>query len=703
MKKIYLFLSFVMAFSALQNVNADKQPTDYVNQYIGTGGHGHTFMGANVPMGRIQVGPNGHTRGWDWCSGYHYSDSICVGFGSMHLSGTGIGSLGDICLAPLANEKQYELKFKHEDEKCAPGYYAVRLHEPEVNVELTCTKRVAMHRYQFTGTEETQLFALDLKHSIGWNSMTECDWKQTSPTQIVGWRRSTGWSNDRYTYFVADFSMPVEIVNSDSTFRPLLRINTKYPVTVKIALSPKSLDNAKANMQAEIPGWDFDAVAQKAREDWNKVLGRVTLKGGTEDEKTNFYTAMYHLLIAPSVYSDVNDKQTTYTTFSLWDTYRAAHPALTLLFPEIQADLAETFMGIYDQQGKLPIWHLMGCDTECMVGCPGVIVLADLVLKGFVQDKERAFNAMKASMLKEDRGLNTLKEYGYLPYDKTEENETVSKGLEYCIADAAVAKVAKMLGKTEDYKYFYNRSMSYKKYFDKKTGFMRAVSSKGVFRTPFDPIKSTHRVDDYTEGNAWQYTWLVPHDPEGLVKLFGGKKKFMKKLDELFVTEGDLGAEASPDISGLIGQYAHGNEPGHHTIYLYNYIGEYAKAEKMLNKVYKEMYRNEPNGLEGNEDVGQMSAWYILSTLGIYQVDPAGGRFVIGCPLFDEAEVQLPNGKVVRVIKGAKGSNGAKGAKGAKGSSGPRALWNGKPLKNSWIDYAELMQGGELTILSSLQ
>ena len=351
------------------------------------------------------------------------------------------------------------------------------------------------------------------------------------------------------------------------------------------------------------------------------------LTDNNDKRKEIFYTAMYHLMTAPSLFCDVDGAYRgadgkvykgdfkNYTTFSLWDTYRAAHPLYTLVFPDMQSDFAETFLHIFDQQGKLPVWHLMGCETDCMVGNPGIPVLADLVLKGFVKDKEHAFEAMKTSAMLDERSLELLKQYGYIPYDKEPTNETVAKALEYCLADAGVAKTAKLLGKTDDYNYFLNRSRSYAKYFDKQTGFMRALSSDGKFRTPFDPIEAAHRVNDYTEGNAWQYTWLVPHDVHGLVNLFGSEKKFVTKLDSLFVVEGDLGENASPDISGLVGQYAHGNEPSHHVIYMYNYVGQPWKAAPLLRKMMNEMYFNEPDGLCGNEDVGQMSAWYIFSAM----------------------------------------------------------------------------------------
>ena len=676
--------------------------TRYVNQYIGTGGHGHVFLGANVPFGLVQLGPTQITRGWDWCSGYHYSDSVLIGFGHMHLSGTGIGDLGDIALLPISNASQRQLIFSHSNESVKPGYYSVKLTNPNVKVELTATQRVGFHRYTFDGNSGKALMRLDLVQGIGWDKMSDCLLTQDSPTRITGFRRSEGWAKDQRIYFVMDFSKPVTMENRDSTGIAIFSVEKGEPLLVKVALSPVDIDKAKLNMQTELPGWDFDATVKAADDAWNKQLSRIVLTDNNDKRKEIFYTAMYHLMTAPSLFCDVDGAYRgadgkvykgdfkNYTTFSLWDTYRAAHPLYTLIFPDMQSDFAETFLHIFDQQGKLPVWHLMGCETDCMVGNPGIPVMADLALKGFVKDKEHAFEAMKTSAMLDERSLGLLKQYGYIPYDKEPTNETVAKALEYCLADAGVAKTAKLLGKTDDYNYFLNRSRSYAKYFDKQTGFMRALSSDGKFRTPFDPIEAAHRVNDYTEGNAWQYTWLVPHDVHGLVNLFGSEKKFVTKLDSLFVVEGDLGENASPDISGLVGQYAHGNEPSHHVIYMYNYVGQPWKAAPLLRKMMNEMYFNEPDGLCGNEDVGQMSAWYILSTVGLYQVDPSGGRYIIGSPLFNRADLNVGNGKTFSVV--------------ARNNSDrniyvQKAYLNGREYKKSYIDYADIMAGGKLELV----
>ena len=683
--------------------NSQKEDlTKYVNQWIGTGGHGHVFLGANVPFGLVQLGPTQYTHGWDWCSGYHISDSLIIGFGHMHLSGTGIGDLGDIALLPVGSVNQKDVRFDHQNEVVRPGYYSVKLNNPNVFVELTATKRVGMHRYTFGGDAESGLIALNLRQGIGWDNVKESQITQESPNTVTGYRRSHGWARDQIIYFVAEFSSPVTVQEQQGDTVTVFRIDdASSPLLVKVALSPVSVENAKLNMKAELPDWHFNNTVATARQAWNDELSKIKVSTDDITKKRIFYTAMYHTMIAPSVFSDVNGDYrgadyknhhgdfTNYTTFSLWDTYRAAHPLMTLIHPEKQRDIAETFINIYRQQGKLPVWHLMGNETDCMVGNPGIAVMADLVLKGFVSDKETAFEALRTSALCDDRGLNLLKEYGYLPFDKDSTYETVAKGLEYALADDGVAKVARLLGKQKDYKYFLNRSKSYKIYFDKKSGFMRGVGSDGKFREPFDPFNAVHRQDDYTEGNAWQYAWLVPHDVHGLVNLFGSEQRFIAKFDSLFVVTGNLGAEASPDISGLIGQYAHGNEPSHHILYMYNYVGQPYKAAPLLRKTMKELYFDDYDGLSGNEDVGQMSAWYILSSVGLYQVEPSGGKYIIGSPIFNEAAINVGNGKTF-TVKAVNNSD--------KNIYIQSAKLNGKPYTKSYIMFNDIQKGGVLEL-----
>ena len=694
--------ALVVCFSATAVAATVQNLTQYVNQYVGTGGHGHTFMGANVPFGLVQLGPTEPTRGWDWCSGYYYDDDELIGFGHMHLSGTGIGCLGDVAFLPVKDFKQTSTRFKHEAEKVHPGYYSLQLTDPNVLVELTATERCGFHRYTFKDGAKAQL-ALDLSQCIGWDKLNDCLLTQESATRLTGFRRSNGWAADRRIYFSIDFSQPVTVHRLDSMERVVVSVadNTK-PLLVKVALSPVSIDKAKLNMQAEMAGWDFDATVKAADDAWNRELARIQIQTNDQTKKRVFYTAMYHLMTSCSKFNDVDREYrgadgkvhkadfTNYTTLSLWDTYRAAHPLMTVAFPEMQRDFAQTFLNIYKQQGRLPVWHLMGSETDCMVGNPGAIVLADLTMKGFVEDKELALEALKATQMKDIRSLGLLKEHGYIPWNLEPENETVAKALEYCAADDGVAKVAKLLGKVDDYEYFFNRSRSYKKYYDPETRFMRAVGTDGKFRLPFNPFFAEHRTNDYTEGNAWQYTFLVPHDVKGLIQLFGSDKAFMSKLDSLFFVEGWAGDNASPDMSGMTGQYAHGNEPSHHVIYMYNYAGRPDKAAPLLRKMLNEMYFDQPDGLSGNEDVGQMSAWYILSSVGLYQVDPVGGRFVIGSPLFDKATVNVGAGKTFTVV--------------AKNNSDRNiyvqsARLNGKALKNSYIEFNDIRHGGTLELV----
>ena len=677
-----------------------------VNPRIGTGGHGHVFVGANVPFGMIQLGPNEHTRGWDWCSGYHESDSVIIGFGHMHLSGTGIGELGDVAFLPVLDEEQREVLFSHRAERVRPGYYSVML-DNHVHVELTATERAGMHRYTLPADAKNGFMVLNLNQGIGWDKMSQCGMKVESATLVTGFRYSTGWAKDQKVFFAAEFSRPVKQVQQEGDSLSVFSFdNNGSPLLLRVGLSAVSVEGAKANLRAEMNHWNFASLVADADRKWEEQLQKMHISGGTPAEQSVFYTAMYHTMIAPSVFCDVDGRYrgadgqvyqgdfTNYTTFSLWDTYRAAHPLMTLIHPERQKDIAQTMLHICDQQGKLPVWHLMGNETDCMVGNPGSIALADLVMKGYLTDYKAALEALKKSDMREERGLGLLAKYGYIPCDLDPTYETVAKGLEYAIADGAAAVVAKRYGTKSDYKYFYDRSQSYRRYFDRKTGFMRGVTSKGQFREPFNPFHAVHQHDDYTEGNAWQYTWLVSHDVHGLIDLFGGEKPFLQKLDSLFVAEGDLGEGASPDISGLIGQYAHGNEPSHHIIYMYNYAGQPWKAAPLLRKVFSEMYRDGLDGLSGNEDVGQMSAWYVLSSMGLYQVEPAGGRYIIGSPLFDSVEMNVGNGRTFKVT--ARNNS-------AENIYVQSAKLNGKKYTKSYVDFKDIVCGGELELVMGSQ
>lgn len=699
--------------------------TQYVDPYIGTGDHGHVFMGANVPFGLVQLGPSNIPQTWDWTSGYHISDSTIIGFSHMHLNGTGIGDLGDINLMPTTGEVRlargtvddaqsgiYSL-FNRATECTRAGYYGVRLERYGIDVELTATKRVGFHRYTFPEAPEARV-VIDLENGQCWDRPVDCFIQQESPTTVSGYRYSKGWANDQRVYFTAEFSKPMtDFVVSEADAKKegttwkgqkvygqaLFAMIEGEELYVKVALSPVSIANAKLNMEAELPGWDFEQTVAEADKAWNTELNKIRIDTSDKRVLRTFYTALYHTMIAPSEFCDVNkdyrgaDAQTytnasftNYTTFSLWDTYRAAHPLMTIIHPEKMTDMIQTMLAIYKEQGKLPVWHLMGCETDCMVGNPGISVVADALLKGFEGfDKELAYEAMKNSAMLDERGLNYFKEYGYIPYDK--EGEALSKCMEYAIADWALAQVAKEMGKTEDYNYFLQRSKAYEHYFDKETGFVRGLSSDGMFRPNFNPFESVHRENDYVEGNAWQYTWLVPHDIKGLVELFGSKEKFIEKLDSLFIVEGSLGEHASPDISGLIGQYAHGNEPSHHVLYIYPFVGQPWKTAERVREVLNVLYNDQPAGLSGNEDVGQMSAWYILSSLGFYQVEPAGGKYVFGSPIVDRAEISVKDGNTFTVIATHNS---------AENKYIQSIKLNGKPYENFYIDFKDIEAGGTL-------
>ena len=698
-------LGLMLPLAGIVGLQAATQPakqdyTQYVNPFVGTGGHGHVFLGANVPFGHIQAGPTQKKQGWDWCSGYHYSDSIIIGFGQMHLSGTGIGDLGDIALLPVTQNNEREVKFSHKAEYATPGYYAVTLANG-VRVELTTTLRTAFHRYTFPADVKQEQVVIDLSQGIGWDRMTACSMKQEGRNTVVGSRFSTGWAKDQRVYFVAEFSQPITHQTTEGDTLSVFSFEpTGQPLMVKVGISSVSIDNARKNLQQESPDWAFNTIVADAQKAWNKELGKIDIQTDNASDKRIFYTGLYHTMTAPSVFNDVNGEYrgadgktyhgdfTPYTTFSLWDTYRAAHPLMTLIHPEKQRDIAQTMLHIAQQQGRLPVWFLEGNETDCMVGNPGIPVLIDIALKGFDVDKHAVLEAAKKTQLFGDRGLDLLKKYGYLPYDLEPTNETVAKGLEYALADGCIARLAKALKAEKDYKYFLKRSQSYRDYyFDKQTKFMRGIDSKGRFREPFDPFKVIHRADDYTEGTAWQYIWLVPHDVHGLISAFGGDKPFTNKLDSLFIVQGDMGKDASPDISGLIGQYAHGNEPGHHIIYLYDYAGQPWKTALRVREVLRTMYHDSVDGLSGNEDVGQMSAWYILSSLGFYQVEPAGGRYVFGSPLFNEASMNVGNGKTFRIIA----HNNSK-----ENMYIQSVKLNGKPYTRCYIDFKDIVRGGKL-------
>ena len=692
--------------------------TAYVDPKIGTGGHGHVFVGANVPFGLVQLGPTSIPQEWDWCSGYHDSDSTVIGFSHTHLSGTGIGDLFDVTVMPVVGEVTFARGTEDDQasglwsyadrtrEIARPGYYSVPLTRYGITAEMTATNRVGLHRYTFPQSEESAI-VIDLQNGGCWDKPTETFIEACGDNAIQGYRYSKGWANAQRIYFYAEFSKPFDDIHIHSIdYMPLFakadfKTTEGEKVLMKVGLSPVSIEGARANMAAELPGWDFEAVASAADEAWNAELGRISVDTADETAKKIFYTALYHSMFAPATFCDVDGKYrgadggiyenpgyTTYTTFSLWDTYRAAMPLYSIFQSERYPELINTMLSIYKEQGKLPVWHLHGCETDCMVGNPGIPPVADAIVKGFEGfDYELAFEAMKVSALRPDRGQDARMKYGYIPYDKF--NESVAYDLEYALADGALANAAKVLGKEDDYQYFLNRSKSYVDLFDHELRFIRGKDSKGRFRTEYSPFASTHRADDYCEGNGWQYTWLVPHDFRGLVSCFGSKEEFLGKLDSLFIVSSVIeGAETSPDISGLIGQYAHGNEPSHHILYFYTMAGQPWKTADKVREVLGTLYSAEPDGLSGNEDVGQMSSWYILSALGFYEVEPASGRYWFGSPVFDKAEIAVDGGTFTIITEGNSDEN----------RYIQNITLNGKAYTKGYLEHKDLAAGGELVI-----
>lgn len=686
---VLLSLFTFTAFSQTKTTKAQPSNlTQYVDPLIGSGFHGHVFVGANVPFGAVQLGPKSISEGWDWCSGYHISDTTIIGFPHTHLSGTGIGDLGDIMFMPTTGaikvfkgsaenpESGFISTFSHNDETVKPGYYQVGLKRYGINVELTASKRVGMHRYTFPKSDQSHII-INLQEGIGWDRPMETYIEQVDKNTIVGYRFSKGWAVDQRIYFTAVFSKPIQsFAVYDST---AVKAGTKIKgekvngvisfstqkgevVLAKVGISPVSITNATQNIKAEIPDWDFNKVVKAADQEWNMQLQKITVKADSVSQLKKFYTALYHTMIAPSVFDDVNgqywgtDKKVhqnegfqNLTTFSLWDTYRANNPLSTIIHPQYVNDMVNSMLAIYKQQGSLPIWHLMANETNCMVGYSAVPIIADAILKGYKGfDTNLAYEAMKHSAMQDIRGTNFVKKLGYIPADSTA--ESVSMGLEYAVADWSLAQVALKMGKQLDYQYFSKRGKYYQNYYDKNAGFMRGRLSENKWRTPYTPFISIHEHGDFTEGNGWQYTWLVPQDVEGLVKLLGGENAFNKKLDSLFIAKGDMGSKASNDISGLIGQYAHGNEPSHHVTYLYSYTNQPWKTAEKVRFILNNFYTDKPDGIIGNEDVGQMSAWYVFSALGFYPVNPANGLYVFGSPVINDAIIKTADGKSFHVV-----------------------------------------------------
>lgn len=717
----FLALSGLFLYASCSSVPKEeaKDYTQYVNTFIGAADNGHTFPGACMPFGMVQTSPVTGAVGWRYCSEYVYSDSLIWGFTQTHLNGTGCMDLGDILVMPVTGTRArsleaYRSHFSKDKEAATPGYYTVELSDPDVKAELTASVHTALHRYTYNKADSASLL-IDLQHGPAWNEkqyhsqVLSCEVNWEDAQTLTGHVRNRVWVDQDY-FFVMKFSRPV----IDTLYLPMgetekgKRIVATFDMKpgdellMKVALSTTGVPGAKKNLEAEIPEWDFEGVKTAAHDTWNSYLSRIDVTG-TKDELTNFYTSFYHTLIQPNQISDVDGMYRNaadsvvkvgmdafYSTFSLWDTYRAAHPFYTIILPEKVDGFVNSLVEQAEVQGFLPIWGLWGKETFCMVGNHGVSVIAEAYKKGFRGfDAERAFQAVKKTQtvshpLKSE--WETYMKYGYLPTDLIK-TESVSSTLESVYDDYAAATMAELMGKKEDAEYFYKRADFYKNLFDKDTKFMRPRLSDGSWKTPFNPSDLAHSESvggDYTEGNAWQYTWHVQHDVPGLIELFGGEKPFLNKLDSLFIVklEGSLS-----DVTGLIGQYAHGNEPSHHVAYLYTLAGKPERTQELVREIFDTQYKPEPDGLCGNDDCGQMSAWYMLSAMGFYPVDPVSGNFVFGAPQMPKIVLHLADGKTFTVIA----ENLSKEHKYV-----DSITLNGEPYTKNYISYDDIMKGGTL-------
>ncbi|MEI7422497.1 MAG: GH92 family glycosyl hydrolase [Prolixibacteraceae bacterium] len=689
--------------------------TTFVDPMIGTAAHGHTYPGAAYPFGQIQLSPDNGTQGWDWCSGYNYSDSVIAGFSHTHLSGTGIGDLADISFLPVSTDvtfkpgeknsdfvARFAAKFSHKKESARPGYYSVTFNN-NIKTELTVTERVGLHRYSFPKGGKNNLI-INLGFAINWDKPYQTALNFVDSFLVTGTRLSHGWGDDQHVFFAVRFSKPIlkyEVSDVGGKNQTVGVLKFKdHNLMAKVGISSVSIQNALANLDGSLPGWDFEKTRMAASDAWEKELAKIRIQTNDPAQKKTFYTALYHTLVAPALFSDANGEfkgvkggtqkavgYNRYTVFSLWDTYRALHPLFTITQPARVNDMVKSMLDHYKQTGLLPVWELEGNETFCMVGNHSIPVIAEAILKGIGDfDRQLAFEAMKTTSMFDRDGMGLYIQLGYMPADKIK--QSVAKSLEVAIDDWCVAAVAQKLGKAEDAAYFFKRSESYRQYFDKETRFFRGKLSSGKWTTPFDPSFSNHEGSDYTEGNGWQYLWLVPQNVEGLIGLLGGKEAFANKLDQLFkVEKGVTGEKASSDISGLIGAYAHGNEPGHHTSFLFNYAGRAWRTQEINRQIQSEMYTDKTDGLCGNEDCGQMSAWYIFSAMGFYPVNPSELKYQFGSPLVTEARIEVSSGKYF-TMKAPQASLTNKYIQEVK--------LNGKILKRSYITHDEITSGGTL-------
>jgi predicted alpha-1,2-mannosidase len=715
---------FVSCFSLMARFGYAQSKTSFVDPYIGSGGHGHVFVGANVPFGAVQLGPMNIFKGWDWCSGYNYGDSILTGFSHLRLSGTGIGDLGDVLIMPFTgkiktdkgteeNHKSgYSSIYSHKNEQVRPGYYAVKLDDYDIDVELTASERVGFHRYKFPKGKQAHII-IDLQEGLN-DKSTDTYIEQVDAYTLKGYRFSSGWAKEQQAFFAMRFEKPIDSFMVYEGAKPLGAKKGQGKATkgvisfgpsagtvqFKVGISPVSSENALDNITAEIPGWRMGDVIKLADDKWNRELSKIDIKTDSKSDKRVFYTALYHSMMHPSLFNDHNgDYQgadnkvhkkpsfNNYSVFSTWDTYRAEHPLFTILNPDKISDFVNTMLAIYDEQGYLPVWHLMGYDTGTMVGVSSQQIIAEAYLKGFRGfDAERAFAAMKKTAMSDLRGLNYVRDFKAIP-SNVSFGRPVAHGLENAISDGSIALMARAMGKEADYRYFEKRAKNYQLYYDKQSGFPRGKMPDGSWNPVFDPLRSTKPyATDYAEGNAWQYLWLVPQDVKGLIEMLGGEKIFSRRLDDFFTipSAGDL-----VDLTGNIGQYAHGNEPSHHIAYLYAYTGQQWKTAEKVRYIMDNFYHDRPDGIIGNEDCGQMSAWYIFSSLGFYPVFPASGQYVIGSPKFDSASIKLPEGKSFTVTAV---------------NNRPKNIYiqqielNGKPFGKTFIQHKDIVSGGVMKI-----
>lgn len=711
-------LAMVLTASPLSADQPVRRYHKLVETRIGTDLHGHTYPGASAPFGMVQLSPDTRIEGWDACAGYHYSDSTILGFSHTHLSGTGIADYGDILLTPtirfrdpgLGDADAYRLRFIHDQESVSAGFYQVTFPDEGIHVELTATERVGVHRYTFPANNGGSII-VNLAHGLGPDQVIDSGIRVVSSNQLSGSRRSRGWAKDQQVFFFLESSTPftatrifrdrvlqpeaTEATGTDVRCVLLFDRALSEPVLIKVGLSFVSTEGARHNLETEVPGWDFDQVRRETASSWDTELGKIDVQGGTPEQERTFYTALYRTMLVPNIASDVDgsyrgmdqqihrtDQFTPYTVFSLWDTFRAEHPLLALIDRKRTADFVRTLLVKYEQSGVLPVWELASNETWTMIGYHSIPVILDAFVKkigGF--SAEQALEAMIASAMMDHHGLDAYRSFGYIPADK--EGESVSKTLEYAYDDWCIARMAELLGRHEEAAYFYNRSVSYRNLFDPETFLMRPKSNS-TWVEPFDPRSVTFH---YTEANPWQYSFFAPHDPEGLVRLMGGSTRFAGRLDSLFLADPELSGRRQPDITGLIGQYAHGNEPSHHVAYLYNYAGQPWKTQRIVRTIMDSLYTSLPDGLCGNEDCGQMSAWYVLSALGFYQVCPGEPVYTVGTPLFPSATIHLENGNSFTVS--------------AEGTSSERpfvhqATYQGRPLPDPFLHHDSLMAGGIL-------